>query len=457
MKRRIHLPRISAHFTWHRRYFDFVNNLYFNAHLFSTFNFFFGLILVSFVLGFWRSTYWALTVSLSVYLIYAWARARQLAQGLVIRRQHRKRAREGEHLEVVYEISNETGFSLPAISFRQNFSGVQAGFFSVRTPGRIPPQTRDRIVVAVELNAGMGVKELGDFDVELRDELSLFGSSIEFLGRSEVEVFPKILETPVLRKSISPDSTEFGYFDIQRRGESDLFIGTREYRRGDPVRHINWKLSRKTLNLIVNEFEKNANTYVTLLLDLELNSQIGIGAHSTWEIAKDLALSIAAHEIRARNYVQVLAQGLFVPFGTGPDQMLTLERHFTYHDLKNSGTDHLRQLSHLPAHSQVFFFCPLLATGNVLETLATLKRLRHQGIGVTVFAIDPFREVRRSVTGSDHAPVMILGSEARAQFAEIERDLKKSGIHFLIVDVAETPLFEQLLARARHLLEEVKS
>lgn len=454
MKRKVLPPDLRANFTWHRRYFYFKNNIYFNSHLFSTLNFFLFAIISSAVLGFWDPVFWALGISLFSYLAYAWMRTKKLAYGLQVKRLVPAKGREKEELQIHYEVSNSTGFSLPAFSFKQNFEGVQDGFFEVKCHG-VPPQTRQRLTMKLPLDAGMGIKEIGNFMVLIHDELSLFPYRVEFHGVEEVEVYPLVVETPQLKKSISPDSTEFGFFDVQKRGESNLFIGTREYRHGDPVRNINWKLSRKTKKLIVNEFEKNTNTYITLLLDLELSSQVGLGSVSTWEAAKDLALSIAANEIRQRNYIQVLAQDLYLPFGTGEAQLVSLERHFTYHELSKTGLSHLKHLQSLPSQSQIYFFCPLLATNNVMETLRVLKQLRLLGQKITVFGFDPYQEIKRAVTNQSHLPIRITGDESRKQFEAISEDLRKHGISFVTIDVdKKTSLKTMLVDRARHLLEE---
>lgn len=455
MKRKVCPPDILANFRWHSRFFDFGNNFYFNTHIFSTLNFFFGTTVIAFLIGFRWPWFWALAFSFSTYMVYAWFRTKRLAYGLHVKRKFSPRGRENEDFEIHYDISNETGFALPGFTFRQPFTGVQEGSFAVKTPGNIPAQTKQRITVKAKLNAGMGVKEMGGFTLHVHDELSLFPYRVEFSGTEEVEVFPLIIETPQLKKSISPDSTEFGFYDIQKRGESNLFIGTREYRHGDPVRHINWKLSRKTSKLIVNEFEKNTNTYVTLLLDLELNSQVGFGSLSTWEAAKDLALSIAANEIRQRNYVQVLAQDLFLPFGTGESQMQSLERHFTYHELSSKGPDHLKHLQHLPSNSQIYFFCPMLATANVMETIRFLKQLRLLGHHITIFGIDPYQETRKAVTSGASTPITIAAQEARKQFEVIGNELRSTGVNFAVIDVREkVSLREMVRTRARHILEE---
>ena len=47
------------------------------------------------------------------------------------------------------------------------------------------------------------------------------------------------------------------------------FAGLKEYRREDPMNHINWKASAKSGSLMVNQFDSTTDIALTLLLDLE--------------------------------------------------------------------------------------------------------------------------------------------------------------------------------------------
>lgn len=47
------------------------------------------------------------------------------------------------------------------------------------------------------------------------------------------------------------------------------FSGIREYRREDPVNHINWKASARTGELMTNQFDSTTSIFLTLIFDLE--------------------------------------------------------------------------------------------------------------------------------------------------------------------------------------------
>ena len=72
-------------------------------------------------------------------------------------------------------------------------------------------------------------------------------------------------------------------------GESEEFMSVREYRRGDPLRHIHWKSTSKTGKLIVKEFQNEFFVRQALILDTFLES---VGS-PVFEEAVSLAASFA--------------------------------------------------------------------------------------------------------------------------------------------------------------------
>lgn len=72
-------------------------------------------------------------------------------------------------------------------------------------------------------------------------------------------------------------------------GESEEFLSVREYRRGDPLRHIHWKSTSKTGKLIVKEFQNEYFVRQALILDTFLEE----AASPVFEEAVSLAASFA--------------------------------------------------------------------------------------------------------------------------------------------------------------------
>jgi uncharacterized protein (DUF58 family) len=309
VRRKVIRPKLRDYLSFEKRYLSFKNNILYNAQIFNHVTFQIAFLFTSFLAGFVNPLFWAVGLSFLTVIVVIYFKASRLAQSVSVTRKMDKQAREKSVIQIEYTITNETSFPLENLTFLESFDGVQSGVFKVIVTKKVPPQTQMKWVEKVRLNGGMGLKTLNPLILSIEDEMGMFQFQVHFFEQLEIEVYPFIEETPKLKTSISPDSIDYGAYEVAKRGESNLFIGTREYRHGDPVKHINWKLSQKMQKIVLNEFEKNTNSYVTFIIDFEKENQLGMGGISTWEAAKDLALSMAINEIRNHNYIQVVANG----------------------------------------------------------------------------------------------------------------------------------------------------
>ena len=110
-----------------------------------------------------------------------------------------------------------------------------------------------------------------------------------------------------------PYSKIMGMLVSRRRVYDDPFefAGIRDYRRTDPMKHINWKASARNGSLLVNLHESTLSQKVVLLVDCE-----GIGAAATDQL-NEVGISIAA-ELCER----MLADGISVTIlGNGLDSV----------------------------------------------------------------------------------------------------------------------------------------
>jgi uncharacterized protein (DUF58 family) len=455
IRRKILLPQLLNYIKIEFKYYNLNNNLAYNSHIYNNFSFFCVLVVLSFVFGFFKPIFWVIGLSSLVLVVFLYLKTLKLCQGITVQRKIPKLARERKVIEIIYWITNETAFPMINLSFTEKFDGVQAGYFNV-CPGRnIPPHTKIQYSKKVLLDAGMGVKAFAPINVILKDDLGIFEFEVNFKATDEIEVYPFIDDIPPLKASVSPDTTEYGFYDIAKRGDSNLFIGTREYRYGDPVKHINWRLTKKTNKVIVNEYEKNTNTFVTLILDLDLGSQLGFGELSTWEAAKDLALSISTNEIRKNNLIQIVSNNLYIPFGSGKNQMMIMEKHFTFHEMVNfSELNYLRHLNNLPEKGQIYYICPLVMTPKSVEILELLRKLKMDGQSVVIFVLDPYETLVQSIKGDMKIGIREMDRHAREEFKNLEIKFQKIGLPIINLKVKkEKLLYEQIVINAQNLIE----
>lgn len=78
-----------------------------------------------------------------------------------------------------------------------------------------------------------------------------------------------------------------------RSGVGAGLLGTREYRPGDPLRHIHWRSSARRDTLVVKEFEEEWNPGLALVLNT--SRELGEGRDTTLEYSVKLAATLARY------------------------------------------------------------------------------------------------------------------------------------------------------------------
>jgi len=133
-------------------------------------------------------------------------------------------------------------------------------------------------------------------------------------------VYPRVFEIPSLPLVSASSTPMSGVEAAGKAGGSEEFFGTREYRRGDSLRHIHWPSTARHGELIVKEFEVRAATEVTIVLDLHARSEVGAGKETTLEYAVKIATSIAQYALLRGHAIQLAGYGErehIVPFSRG--------------------------------------------------------------------------------------------------------------------------------------------
>lgn len=70
----------------------------------------------------------------------------------------------------------------------------------------------------------------------------------------------------------------------QTRGAGIEPRGIREYRPGDPLRHVHWRSTARTGRVVVKEFEAGSQATVALLIDRQKDHDVGRGADTSLEL-----------------------------------------------------------------------------------------------------------------------------------------------------------------------------
>lgn len=141
---------------------------------------------------------------------------------------------------------------------------------------------------------------VGPIRVTLGDAFGLYEGHREFTSRALVTVFPRVHQIDGLHV---PLSQPFGPVRTRERAFEDPSnqAEIRDYRPGDNPRHIHWKTSARMGELMLREYELNANTQMVLFPDLSQAAQAGApetNGPSTVESTVEITASLAALGLR---------------------------------------------------------------------------------------------------------------------------------------------------------------
>ncbi|MBS1963540.1 MAG: DUF58 domain-containing protein [Bdellovibrionales bacterium] len=283
------------------------------------------LLLAAFaLLGFWMREGWVLFFSTLVALAGLYYRTRAIAHGLYVARKLPARAREHHPVEIEYEVRNASEFSASHLRLTDFFTGSRRPLVHAGIGEGLAPLSVLVVKRRMPCDAGMGVHRFGPLTLALADPLGLFEFTVAEENPALLEVLPEYLAIDGFRVLESVDSSAVGMNESVHAGQSANFLGLREYVPGDPVKRINWRLSTRHQELVVNVFENMVHTDLTVCLDMDEENHIGRAGDNTWETCKDAVVSIL-HELHPRTHrMQLFSQAARLPYGRGTSHLLSL-------------------------------------------------------------------------------------------------------------------------------------
>jgi uncharacterized protein (DUF58 family) len=114
-----------------------------------------------------------------------------------------------------------------------------------------------------------------------------------------VTVLPRYVDParlPALEERLSGSRMRM---DERPAGSGADFYGIREYRQGDPLRHVHWHSSARTGQLMVREFEREPGSLVNVLVLNELGRDAGARGDTLLDNAARIAASLIRYSTRS--------------------------------------------------------------------------------------------------------------------------------------------------------------
>jgi uncharacterized protein (DUF58 family) len=142
------------------------------------------------------------------------------------------------------------------------------------------------------------------------DPFELFESEQVLPAAAAIQVQPRV--DPWRRFPLRPDNTLHapGSIPAHRGGSGTDFWGVREYRPGDSLRHLDWRLiARHPRQLFTKEFEQEESADIGIILDARQRSDIRVGDESLFDHAVQATASLADLLLAQGHRVSLLVFG----------------------------------------------------------------------------------------------------------------------------------------------------
>jgi uncharacterized protein (DUF58 family) len=186
---------------------------------------------------------------------------RRMTRGIEVERRAPAEAFQGEEVTVDLIVTNLSRGVRLAVEIRDTHIAPAMAFLSRVVPGEtVVARTR-------RAAARRGVHEGAGFLVASAAPFGVAESRRRLPASDRTVVYPRVEaldRLPFLRSSAT---TEQAMHVEPRRGGGPEYLGIREYRTGDSLRHVHWRSTARRGELMVREFEREQTRRVVLVVD----------------------------------------------------------------------------------------------------------------------------------------------------------------------------------------------
>jgi uncharacterized protein (DUF58 family) len=345
----------------------------------------------------------------------------------------------GERVPVTLRLANDGRLPLPWIRLNES---VPLRLRGGEPPGRVLSlRGRESYTFVYHvLAARRGYYRLGPLSIGAGDQFG-FGENSASLPADYLTVYPRII--PLSRLGL-PSRLPFGTVQSRQRLFEDPArpAGVRDYRSGDSLRHINWKVSAHTESLAVRTFQPAISLETALLVNLDQRDYERRERLTGPEWAIEVAASLAAHLVEGRQPVGLATNGAdpLRPSGAEAGEALLFDEESGRLLMRRSnGGERLAAvpapIPPRPGRAHLMKVLELLARVEAGETVAfnawAPGACAHLSWGVTLLAItprgdEPTCRVLHSLLRAGYNPVLVVVQPV-ASFGQVQERARRLG------------------------------
>jgi hypothetical protein len=258
--------------------------------------------------------YYIVYVCLGVYAASRFLTPRGL-RGLLAGREFAPNAFLGETVAVTLRLHNQKRLPTPWLEFNESIPPeLRHGQAMHQVVGL---KGREQVSFTYQVQAAQrGYYRLGPLRLSTGDLFGFAARQRGLLAADYLTVYPRII--PLTQLGL-PSRLPFGTIASTQRLFEDPArpMGVRDYRSGDSLRQINWKVSAHTRDLVVKTFQPAISLETAVLLNLHRDDYEARDWRTTTEWAIVTAASLAAHLINQRQPVGLITNGVDPLLGAG--------------------------------------------------------------------------------------------------------------------------------------------
>lgn len=212
---------------------------------------------------------------------------------------------EGESVEVRFRVRNTNRVPLfyPRVSevFPPEFHAQKDLIFTDRL---LPGETVERRYEG-HCVLPRGVYRIGPGFLRVSDPLGWFEAKVPVTDKHLLKVYPETQELGVREKLGDWLHAEAREDTRRRRGEGDQIRTIREYRYGDPLSRVHWRLSARHQHPMVQELLQPSCGDLFIYIDASREALIGAGRSSSLETGIRICAALSSNALRKGQSVGV--------------------------------------------------------------------------------------------------------------------------------------------------------
>jgi len=245
-------------------------------------------------------------VLVAIYAVSRWVIPRSL-RGLKVTRHYHPRAFLSEPIEIQVQLDNHSRLPIYWLQIIESVPPELRCGPTVNHVIHLGPGRGRRLIYKVKAMK-RGYYRLGPMQITTGDLFGFQESNVK-LEPDYLTVYPRILS--ISRLSL-PSRLPFGTLASKQRLFEDPARphGVREYRLGDSLRLVNWKVSAHTDSLLVRTHQPAISLETSLLLNLNVDEYSSRFRSDGPEWAIVLAASLASHLVDLRQSVGLVTNGI---------------------------------------------------------------------------------------------------------------------------------------------------